>query len=240
MKTTGFFHAEKIDGRWWFIAPDGSRFISKGVTTVQFAQDNIHDTNISPYGDSNKTKYRTREAWRETAARRLIGWGFNTLGAWSDEALSAIAVAGQHLAYAPTIDLGAGFVAKKKGAAWLHGIFPDVFDPEFEVVARQRARERCAGRKDDPWLLGWFTDNELRWGPDWRGQDELLTMFLALPPQTPGHAAAVNLLRDRYREVAAFNAVWHTAFATWDKLAQAGPLTPPVVRQAVYAQNQET
>ena len=240
MKTTRFFHAEKIDGRWWFIAPDGSRFISKGVTTVQFAQDNIHGTSISPYGDSNKAKYGTRERWREAVARRLIGWGFNTLGAWSDEALPAIAVDGQHLAYAPTLDLGAGFVAQKNGAAWLHGIFPDVFDPEFEVVVRQRAREKCAGRKNDPWLLGWFTDNELRWGPDWRGKDELLTIFLALPPKTPGHEAAVNLLRDRYREVAAFNAVWHTTFASWEKLDQAGPIQPPVVRQAVYAQNQET
>jgi len=240
VKTTGFFHAEKIDGRWWFIAPDGERFISKGVTTVQFAQDIIHGTNKSPYGDTNKAKYGNQAAWREAVARRLIGWGFNTIGAWSDEALSTIAVDGQHLAYAPTIDLGAGFVAQKKGAAWLHGIFPDVFDPEFEVSARQRARERCAARKDDPWLLGWFTDNELRWGPDWRGKDELLTMFLALPAKTPGHKAAVDLLRDRYREVTAFNAVWHTAFASWDELTQAGPIKPPVVRQEVYAQNQET
>jgi agarase len=142
MKTKGFFHAEQIAGRWWLIAPDGRRFISRGVTTVQFAQDHIQGTNISPYGDTNKAKYGSREAWRETVARRLFGWGFNTLGAWSDEALSAIAVGGQHLAYAPTIDLGAGFVEQKKGAAWLRGIFPDVFDPEFEVAARQRARER--------------------------------------------------------------------------------------------------
>jgi agarase len=239
MKNKGFFRAQKIAGRWWLIAPDGGRFISKGITTVQFEQDHIHGTNISPYGVTNKAKYGSREAWREAVARRLIGWGFNTLGAWSDEALSAIAVGGQHLAYAPTIDLGAGFVEQKKGAAWLHGVFPDVFDPEFEVAAQQRARERCAGRKDDPWLLGWFTDNELRWGADWRGKDELLTMFLASPAKTPGHEAAVNLLRDRYREVAAFNAVWHTAFSSWDGLAQAGPIKPPVMRQEVYAQNQE-
>ena len=82
MKTNGFFHAERIDGRWWLIAPNGQPFISKGVTTVQFAQDKIHGTNIAPYGDTNQAKYGTREVWREAVVRRLIGWGFNTLGAW--------------------------------------------------------------------------------------------------------------------------------------------------------------
>ena len=238
MKNQGFFHAQKTDGRWWLIAPDGSRFISKGVTTVQFVQDRIQGTNISPYEDTNKTKYGGQQAWREAVARRLLGWGFNTLGAWSDEGLSAIAVGDQRLAYAPTVNLGGSFVSGKD--AWLQGIFPDVFDPAFAVLARQRAMEQCAGRKNDPWLLGWFTDNELRWGPDWRGKDELLTMFLALPPKSPGREAAVHLLQDRYREVAAFNAVWRTGFSAWDALAQAGPIQPPMVRQEVYAQNQET
>ena len=26
-KATGFFRVEKIDGRWWFIDPDGNAFI---------------------------------------------------------------------------------------------------------------------------------------------------------------------------------------------------------------------
>ena len=60
-------------------------------------------------------------------------------------------------------------------------IFPDVFDPEFATLANEIATRRCAPRKDDRSILGWFTDNELRWGPDWRGKDELLTMFLSLP-----------------------------------------------------------
>src|SRR5271169_3066877 len=85
-----FFHAEKVNGRWWLIDPDGHRFISKGVTTVQFAQDVAQGTNASPYGDANTAKYGTKEAWQKAAARRLLGWGFNTLGAWSDEALSDI------------------------------------------------------------------------------------------------------------------------------------------------------
>ena len=68
---------------------------------------------------------------------------------------------------APTVDQGAADVRRKmaKGEAWLHGIFPDVFDPEFQKIAYDIAAQKCAPNKDKPWILGWFTDNELRGAP---------------------------------------------------------------------------
>jgi hypothetical protein len=240
-KTNQFFRAEKVNGRWWLVAPDGRRFISKGVTTVQYAQDTIQGTDVSPYLETNKAKYGNPGAWRKTAATRLIGWGFNTLGAWSDDAVAEVTVDGKRLAYAPIADLGAKFVGEKqKAAAWLQGVFPDVFDPDFERMAHQLARERCAPRAGDRWLLGWFTDNELRWGPDWRGSDELLTMFLAASANVPGKQAAVDLMRERYGSVTNFNAVWNTTFASWDELTKTNSIHAPVVRKAIYMQNEET
>ncbi|MGD0059713.1 MAG: agarase [Verrucomicrobiia bacterium] len=239
--TNLFFHAVQVDGRWWLVDPDGHHFISKGVTTVQFAQDTIQGTNVSPYRETNKVKYGNPTAWRKAVAQRLIGWGFNTLGAWSDSAVAEITVSNRHLAYAPIVDLGAGFVGQKqKGQAWLHGIFPDAFDPDFETFARQRAREVCTPLTGDVRVLGWFTDNELRWGPDWRGPDELLTMFLDEPANVPGKKAAVSLLQERYHDVSKFNAVWNTKFTTWEDVLNATSIAPPVVRPAVYKQNEET
>jgi agarase len=236
-----YFHAVQVDGRWWLIDPEGRRFISKGVATVLFAQDTIRGTTRSPSLETNTAKYGGPAAWRKAVAQRLAGWGFNTLGAWSDDGVAAVTVGNRRLAYAPIADLGEQFVGKKTGdEAWLHGIFPDVFDPDFEAFARQSAREVCAPLAGDAWLLGWFTDNELRWGPDWRGSDELLTLFLGLPADKPGKKAAVGLLRERYRGVDGFNAVWNTRFATWDDVMSARSIAPPVVRPAVYAQNEET
>ena len=241
MKTNLYFHVQKVNGRWWLISPDGHPFISKGVTTVQIAQDTVQGADKSPYLETNKVKYGNPIAWRKAVAARLIGWGFNTLGAWSDDAVSEVTVDGKRLAYAPIVDLGAKFVGEKQNAtAWLHGVFPDVFDPDFEPMTRQLARERCTPRAGDRWLLGWFTDNELRWGPDWRGSDELLTMFLSLPPSVPGKKAAVDLMRERYGSVTNFNAVWKTSFAAWDELSQTNSIHAPVVRKAIYQQNQET
>lgn len=33
-KTTGFFHAEQIGGRWWLVDPEGGWFVDKAVVSV--------------------------------------------------------------------------------------------------------------------------------------------------------------------------------------------------------------
>lgn len=214
---TGFFRVQNDGGRWWFIDPKGRRFISKGVTTVQYAQDNIQRTDRSPYRETNDAKYGSVANWRKAVAPRLMGWGINTLGAWADAELATIDVNGQYLAYAPNLNLGALFLGTPR-EVWLRGEFPNVFDPRFEAFARQKAQDECAPRKDDPRILGWFTDNELRWAADWRDKDELLSVFLELPANAAGKRAAVDWLRNRYGDVAKLNAVWKTDFASWDDL----------------------
>lgn len=95
-------------------------------------------------------------------------------------------------------------------------------------------------QKDDPSILGWFTDNELRWGPDWRGSDELLTLFLDFPARTPGREGAIEFLKKRYAGIGEFNAIWGGRYASWDALASAAePLKPPYVLEPLWAQNQE-
>ena len=117
--------------------------------------------------------------------------------------------------------------------------------PISSLTATPGALKSCVPRKDDSNLIGYFTDNEMRWGPDWRGKDELLVVFLNLP-SGPGHDAALQLIRKRYPDIAKFNAVWKTQFASWDEAAQAPRFgapkftTPPNAdRKALAAQNAE-
>lgn len=233
-----FFSVEQQEGRWWFIGPDGTRFISKGVDTVRFTQDRARAG--SSFLETALAKYGSEQKWREMVARQIFDWGFNTLGGDSDEQISSVPVNGRCLAYAPIINLGSRYVSRKMGgSAWSQGLFPDVFDPDFEVSINQMAQERCASKKDDLWLLGYFVDNELSWGPDWRGKDELLIRFLALPANAPGRLAAIQLLRDRYQTVTKFNQTWAAQFGSWDELATAGPIKPPMEVKGVWVQNQE-
>lgn len=227
-RATGFFHAERREGRWWLVDPAGKPFLSKGVDGVQLEGGVGLGPNRTSYEEQARAKYGTVERWHEAAAQRLLGLGFNTLGAWSDTNVASFELGGRHLAYAPLVDFISKYVLERYHLhAWQKGIFPDVFDPDFEAFAKALAKERCTPAKDDPHLLGWFLDNELRWGAEWRGKEELLPMFLGLPPSAPGRQVALQVLRDRHGDVLRFDDVWQKSYLTWDAVAAAGPIPAP-------------
>jgi agarase len=177
-----YFRVGQDAGTFWLIDPDGGRFLSKGVNTVRFDQDRIRNSDRIPYADACRRRYGSENTWRSAVAARLASWGFNTLGSWSDE---AVASAGRMpFAVTPNLDLGMTFAWNRRQD------FPDVFDSEFTRQIEQRACELCGPRRNDQTIVGWFIDNELRWGPDWRGPDDLLALFLKLPASSPGHRAA--------------------------------------------------
>jgi len=238
LRGSGFFRAETLDAVWWLVDPDGGRFVSKGVCNASFDPDQIRGTDRAPYASACRRKYGGIPPWRTAVARRLASWGFNSLGAWSDD---AVAVAGPvPLAVAPIVHLGAAFIAHQERHAKLPVEpvgFPDVFDPDFAGFVQRMASECCAPRRDEPGIIGWFTDNELPWGPDWRGQDEPLTLFLNQPAACPGRAAAIGHLRERHGDIASFNAVWCSTATTWDGLRH---VEPPFRRDPLYAQSPES
>jgi hypothetical protein len=168
---TGFFHTQKIDGRWWLVSPEGNAFFSKGVDNVGYR----------PEGASAPKAPADPDAWATAAAGQLRGWNFNTVGAWSARELY-----GKGIVYAPVIDMAASL----QRDLWLKGGVVDYFSPQFREGVDRTAARMCASHKDDPWLLGYFTDNELRWGKDWRSQDTLLESYLKMPEGSPGLAKA--------------------------------------------------
>jgi agarase len=105
-----------------------------------------------------------------------------------------------------------------------------VFDPAFLGHIRESARNHCTKRRNEARLLGTFIDNELYWSPDWRGADEVLTLFLNLPSHRPGRVAAVRRLEERYREFSQFNAVWRTKARSWEEFGTIGPIEAPFFR----------
>jgi hypothetical protein len=229
----GYFAVAEYQGVFWLVDPSGGRFISKGINTVRFDQDRIQGSDRIPYALACHRKYGHRQAWHKAAAERLRRWGFNTLGAWSDEAV--VNTGCIKLALTPNLDLGMSF-------AWEPGdntemppdSFPDVFDPEFDRHVRRRAHALCESRRGEQAIIGWFIDNELRWGPDWRGADELLTLFLLLSPGRPGRNTALAWLRKRYGEFHEFNSVWSTPVESWEALALLPCIRAPFRRKPPY------
>lgn len=188
VKATGFFHTAKIDGRWWLADPDGHLFLSKGVTSVSLLR--------TPGAQAACNEKLGGEArWGERTTALLRAHGFNSLGAWTDT--ERMRPVNPPLVYTRIWSFMSNY-GKKRGGTFQkpgHTGYPGdcifVFDPEFEKFCDEDARQ-LAATKDDPWLLGHFSDNEmpLRFGA--------LTNYLALPATDHGHQAALAWLRARH------------------------------------------
>jgi hypothetical protein len=187
-RRTGYFHTENIGGQWWLVTPRGNVFFSKGVCAVSFIGDSIRMTRSRPYNDLVVNKYGSAGAWAAATAKRLRDWGLNTTGAWSSGEMQTARVP-----YAPILDLAASSVKD----LWLKGGVFDVYSPSFRANLEQTAQRLCTPRRGDPWLVGYFTDNELRWGPDWRSPESLLESYLKLPQKAPGRQRANAFLKQQ-------------------------------------------
>ena len=173
---TGFFHTQEIEQRWWLITPEGNTFFSKGVDNVGY----------KPEGASSPKPPADPQAWAESTAKQLRGWDFNTVGAWSARELY-----GRGIVYAPVIDMAASV----QRDLWLKGGVVDYFSPEFREAVDKVATRVCEPLAKDPWLLGYFTDNELRWGKDWRSKESLLQSYLKMTPGSAGAVAAAAFVK---------------------------------------------
>lgn len=167
---TGFFRTAHARGRWWLVTPDGRPFYANGIDHVTPDPDTDRMTGRCPYCDAVAAAYPDLTAWATTTRARLQSWGFNTLGAWSDVDRFAGA-----MPYTVLLDMAGG---------------SDWFAPAFEARARAIAASEVASRRDDPNLLGWYLDSELRWGPDWRSARQVLDDYLGLPAGSPGRTVA--------------------------------------------------
>jgi len=187
LKATGFFHARKLGDRWWLVDPEGCRFLHVAVNGVR------HGTSPQPKR-ALPAKFGTVAKWRDATLALLADHGFNGTACWSDDDI--LRGATRRLTYCPQWNFMASY-GRKRGGVYQkpgHMGYPSscifVFDPEFEAFCDKHAR-KLAARKDDPWLLGHFSDNEMPFPSD------SLDRHLKLPPGDPGRKAAEAWLKAR-------------------------------------------
>lgn len=161
-------------------------------------------------GANLKRKYGPdwRAVYPDTIQKRLRAWGLNTIANWSDMSVSLM----RRTPYTDTLgSRGTRMIAGSEGY-W--GKFPDVFDPAFPAgLARQMAAKKN-GSANDPWCLGYFSDNEMSWGDEL----SLALATLASPPDQPAKLAFLADLKARYGDIAKLNSAWGTSHESWDAL----------------------
>ncbi|WP_263144384.1 beta-agarase [Pseudomonas sp. RIT-PI-AD] len=166
--------------------------------------------------------------WRKLATQRLQAWGFNTVGNWSDEGFST----SQQLPYTLPLSIHGDFATISTGLDWWGGM-PDPFDPRFAMAAERSIAIAARDHRDDPWLIGFFADNELAWAgrpedPHWRYA--LAYATLRLTTDVPAKRAFLKQLRDKYRNQSGLSAAWGIELSAWELMEDPGfeaPLPSP-------------
>lgn len=174
-------HLENRNGTWSLVTPDHRPFFSLGVCVVT---PGVSRTSFDPENPSYAAwqQYDSDLDWANATLARLKSWHVTTLGAWSD--FNTLRSSRQQdLWVAPVLHLGAA-----AGAPWW-----DMWDPA--VVARMdaAARQAIAALKDEPHLLGYYSDNEMGW---WNAT--LWKMTLEQAPTSGQRSRLLNLLKESY------------------------------------------
>lgn len=205
-RASGFFRTQQLDGRWWLIDPEGRRFIQSGVAAV------------TPMGNSAMARaalaaqFGDAAGWARSASQFLRDNGFNGAGAWSNNLLAQPEYRTPH---ARIVNFMGDYGKQRGGVRQVPGHlgYPEnaifVFDPEFPAFAEQYA-QTLAREANNPWLIGWFSDNEM---PLYA---KTLDGFLRLPAEDPGGREARRWLAERQQrsapDIAALTAEDRLAF----------------------------
>ncbi|HOX36532.1 MAG TPA: beta-galactosidase [Candidatus Brocadiia bacterium] len=211
-KGTGFFRVEEIDGRWWVITPSGRGFYMLGTDHASYYAHWCEKLGYAPYSRNMEKLHGSEEKWAAQTLDRLKAWGFNCLAANNSPKMRH-----QGLPHMEFIALGTAFAGIDALCPKVHWTgFPNVFSPRWETYCRATARQSCGRLKDDPWLLGYFLDNELEWYGKW-GEHKLrlLGEAIRLEAGNPAKTAAVEMLKGKYPEIVRLNEAWGTGYESW-------------------------
>ncbi len=184
VKATGFFRTEKIDGRWWFVDPEGCLFLSHGVDCVNPGgggnainldkRRNLYKA-LPPAGIGsnperpNSVSFGTWNLFRRYGEsypdksknliiKRMDKWGMNTICNWSGPEVTQLN--------------RKAFMLQLRGVGIESGIMglPDVYTPDFNAKVEAAIKDFVSPFRENPWVIGYFTGNE----PSWLGQEERL------------------------------------------------------------------
>ncbi|RMH54284.1 MAG: hypothetical protein D6679_13965, partial [Candidatus Hydrogenedentota bacterium] len=190
----------------------GSRFLSKGVNAV-LPFDGMIPKNSIGYDLLHKPGF-DKDSWIEQVKARFQEWGFNTVGAWSDESLYEKS----GLPFTPILHLTGNDAILR------------LFEDDFETFVRRRAEPQIGKWRNNSKLIGYFTDNELPWYGRYgwpSGPPSLLERFLGLTSDKNGKRAAVEFIRNRYgNDFSAFRKAWRTEAASFEELLKAPAPSP--------------
>lgn len=266
LEATGFFRTAQHGGKWWLVTPDGTLFFSAGIVGIRpyvegpvsgreymfawlpqpgdpyakfpfmqqgkaWQKPDVIERRARFYTINLHRKYGPDwlNRWGDVACDRLRCWGFNTIANWSQPELWQL----HRVPYVAPISYG-GMKTIGPGARPI----PDFFDESLPKALDAAVAKTADVRRDDPWCIGYFVDNELQW-ESWKhmglaGDYALPRFILTSPPDQPAKREFIGRLRAKYATIEALNKAWNATCASWDALL-AEPLTVAPAKLSVAA-----
>ena len=222
-EATGFFRSLKRDGRWWIVDPTGHAFYAIGTDHCRYTGHWCQQLGYAPYGKRNDAKWASSDAWALRATERLKSWGFNLLGAGNGHECRY-----KGLAHTDFVSFGSMFSEFDDICLKVHWTgFPNVFSPRWPSYCDRRARDACRDNTNDPWLLGYFLDNELEWYGKSHTEWGLFEEAMKKPPEHTAKQALLGYLKGKYPTIEQFNEAWGTQVASFDAGLQMEALSGP-------------
>ncbi|MDD0973470.1 beta-galactosidase [Pseudomonas fontis] len=163
--------------------------------------------------------------WQAHSLDRLQAWGFNTVGNWSDSELEK----SDRVPYTLPLAIVGDYTSISTGMDWW-GAMPDPFDPRFAMATERAVAIAARDHRDDPWLIGYFADNELSWaapGNDPKARYALAYGTLRLTTDVPAKRAFLKQLRDKYRNQEGLSKAWGINLTAWELMEDPG-FEPPL------------
>lgn len=160
----------------------------------------------------------TLNYWCNLTINRLKAWGFNTIGNWSNSDL----INQYQLPYTLPILIKGDYATVPSGMDWW-GYMPDTFDSKFAEAVDKAIAKATNGHTNDPWLIGYFADNELSWGGlDHSKQTNyaLAVNALKLSDTSPAKTAFINQLKSKYQSVDKLAKAWGITLSSWPIIAE--------------------
>ena len=231
---TGYFGLEHDGKRWWLKDPEGYAFFSMGFDCVGIG-DNCNLTGIKDFCETlpptddkgwhigewhgRKTEsfnffvhnvaYAFGEnyypTWADMIYRRLVSWGCNTVGCWSDPKF-------YEREKMPYVIIGPGYPRTKTA---VFRDFPDVYSAEFKENAGEWAHF-LDKRIEDKYLLGYFMSNE----PEWAFVNDinLAAFVMASKEKLVTRDHIISSLAERYGTIEQLNTAWESDFESFEDM----------------------
>ena len=208
---TGFFRVEEIDGRWWFIDPEGYLFLSVGVDCVNYG----NGGSIRAYGQRPEMY---KELPSEEVMEKLYpgsqgnGRQQPSLGMWNlyrrygddfAEKAKEMTLKRMDKWGVNTIANWSNLsIAADGGKAFLTSLsrigqdpelmgYCDVFAPDYKSRMDESIKKLTARYAGNPWLVGYFIGNE----PAWINEEVRLCQIILDGEERPVQKALKSYLK---------------------------------------------